>query len=213
LGTEVSRKHSSWWQGKTRPFARATGLLLELAINCDRAVVILLAKTFGIQFAISYLRNPNSEVSAALLRRFAARVGANTTLKRSILLDNVYEDENSSGSFSHLSIGTNCYIGDEVYFDLSNRILIEDHAIISARVSFVTHADCHRSKFLSERFPRRCAPVKVGGGAWIGFGATILHGVTIGESAVVGAGSVVRTDVPAREMWVGTPAKFIRHLE
>src|SRR5262249_7517919 len=127
--------------------------------------------------------------------------------------DNVYEDANSSGTFEHLSIGANCYIGDGVYFDLSNHVSIGDNAVISGQVRFVTHADCHRSEFLRRRFPRRCSPVNIASGAWIGFGATILDGVTIGENAVVAAGSVVRTDVPPAEMWGGTPAKLIHRLE
>lgn len=50
-------------------------------------------------------------------------------------------------------------------------------------------------------------------GASIGANATILAGVTIGENALIGAGSVVTKDVPANEIWVGNPAKFLKkHL-
>jgi len=175
--------------------------------------VILLTKILGIQFAISYLRNPNPEVSASLLRRFGARVGKNSRIKRSVLADNVYEDANSSGTFSHLDIGSNCYIGDGVYFDLANCISIADNAVISGKVSFVTHADCNRSAFLDARFPRHSAPITIGRGAWIGFGAVILDGVTVGEEAVVGAGSLVRHSVPPRQVWMGIPARFAYRIE
>ena len=37
--------------------------------------------------------------------------------------DNTYEDKNSKGDFSYLNVGNNCYIGDCVYFDLSNKML------------------------------------------------------------------------------------------
>lgn len=40
-------------------------------------------------------------------------------------------------------------------------------------------------------------------------GATVLPGVTIGENACVAAGAVVRTDVPAFEIWGGVPARKI----
>jgi acetyltransferase-like isoleucine patch superfamily enzyme len=186
--------------------------MIEVLINCDRAIVLLLARIFGIQYVVSYLRNPNPEISSSLLRFFGATIGLHTTIKRSLFVDNAYEDANSSGKLSHLEIGANCYIGDGVYFDLSNYIRIGDSAVISGRVSFVTHADCWRSSFLRARFPRRCAPVRIAPGAWIGFGAVILDGVTVGENAVVAAGSVVRNDVPPGEMWAGTPAKFIRRL-
>ncbi|MGC3976985.1 MAG: DapH/DapD/GlmU-related protein [Paludibacteraceae bacterium] len=46
--------------------------------------------------------------------------------------------------------------------------------------------------------------------ASIGAASVILGGVTIGENAMIGAGSVVTKDIPANELWVGNPAKFVR---
>jgi len=46
-------------------------------------------------------------------------------------------------------------------------------------------------------------------GAKIGAGATILAGVTIGKESVVGMGSVVLSNIPDGETWVGNPAKKI----
>ena len=52
--------------------------------------------------------------------------------------------------------------------------------------------------------------VTIGKGAWVGTSAIILDGVSVGESSVVAAGSVVITDVPARCVVVGNPARKIR---
>lgn len=41
----------------------------------------------------------------------------------------------------------------------------------------------------------------------IGIGASIVPNVAVGEASVVGAGSVVLRDIPARERWVGNPAR------
>lgn len=49
-------------------------------------------------------------------------------------------------------------------------------------------------------------------GASIGAGSTVLCGVTIGENAMIGIGSVVTKDVPAGEVWVGNPARFLRKV-
>ncbi len=162
---------------------------------------------------VSYLRNPNPRLTVGLLRRFGASVGAGTRIKRSIYLDNVYEDEQSTRDFSRLQFGKNVYIGDDVYFDLANEISIADDAVLSGRVSILTHADCNRSEYLSAVFPRVCEPVVIEEGAWIGFGATILAGVTIGQNAMVAANSLVRDDVPARTLVAGSPAKVVRELE
>ncbi len=42
---------------------------------------------------------------------------------------------------------------------------------------------------------------------------TNLGDVTIEEGTIVGAGSVVTRNIPAREIWAGNPAKFIRKLD
>jgi acetyltransferase-like isoleucine patch superfamily enzyme len=39
-----------------------------------------------------------------------------------------------------------------------------------------------------------------------------LGGVTIGEKAMIGAGSLVVKDIPAGQLWVGSPARYIRNL-
>lgn len=53
-------------------------------------------------------------------------------------------------------------------------------------------------------------PVIIGDRAWIGNRAMVLPGVTIGEEATVGAGSVVMTDIPARSLALGNPARVIK---
>jgi len=50
----------------------------------------------------------------------------------------------------------------------------------------------------------------VGRGAFLGSGSIIMPGVTVGEFAIIGAGAVVTHDVPARQVWVGNPARKLR---
>jgi acetyltransferase-like isoleucine patch superfamily enzyme len=49
-------------------------------------------------------------------------------------------------------------------------------------------------------------------GARIGGGSVLLPGIEIGEEAFVGAGAVVISDVPARALVVGNPARQIREV-
>ena len=44
----------------------------------------------------------------------------------------------------------------------------------------------------------------------IGANSVILPGITIGENATVGANSLVNRDIPANEIWVGTPARKMK---
>jgi len=179
---------------------------------CEYFIVRIAAAIMGISHVVRYLRNPNPLLTVKLLRAFGAQVGNRTTIKRSVLLDNVFEDEQSTGNFSNLKIGENCYVGDEVYFDLANEVQIHDNAVVSGRVSFITHADCNRSFLLAEKFPRKCEPIIVNCGAWIGFGATILPGVVVGPNSVIGASSLQREDTEEFGVYVGAPATKVREI-
>ena len=99
-------------------------------------------------------------------------------------------------------IGNRCTIKSGV--QLWDGIELEDEVFIGANVSFT-----------NDKYPRSACKewtllkTKVCKGATIGAGSTILPGVTIGEGAMIGAGSVVTKDVPAGELWVGNPARFL----
>jgi len=59
----------------------------------------------------------------------------------------------------------------------------------------------------------RCAlggTARIRRGAYIGAGAVIGQQLVVGELALVGMGAVVTKDVPAREVWVGIPARRLR---
>jgi len=174
---------------------------------------LLVGKIFGISHVVRYLRDPDPLITVKLLRAFGAKIEKGTTIKRTIYIDNVYEDENSTGDFSYLKIGNNCYIGDCTYFDLANEVIIGNDVVISGCVSFVTHADCNRSKYLEKILPRTCKKIIVQDGAWIAFKATILNGVTIGENSVVAANSLVKEDVEKYCVYAGIPAKQIKSLK
>lgn len=175
----------------------------------EKVTILWRVRVLGIRELVRYLRAPNPGITAWLLCRFGARVGDGTTFKGAIVLDNVNQDRNSTGDLSHLTIGTNCYIGDDVYFDLADRIIIGNNALVSGRVSLITHADCNRSPVLAPLHPRKTGPVYVGDGAWLGFGATVLCGVKIGANSLVGAGSVVTRPVEPGTTCAGVPARPI----
>jgi carbonic anhydrase/acetyltransferase-like protein (isoleucine patch superfamily) len=187
-------------------------LLIRAISLLEYTMIYSIGRVVGISFVVRYLRNPNPRVTGKLLRAFGATVGDDTTIKRGVVLDNVYEDMESVGDLSHLKIGSNCYIGDLCFFDLAGEIVIDDNAVIAAGASFLTHAECGRSPYVSSRFPRSSGPVTIGGGAWIGYGATVFPGVTIGFDTVIGAGSLVLEDADPRSVYAGTPAKKLKLL-
>ena len=49
-------------------------------------------------------------------------------------------------------------------------------------------------------------------GSRLGVSCTILPGITINEDGVAAAGSLVTKDIPAQEIWAGTPAKYFKKV-
>ena len=113
---------------------------------------------------------------------------------------------------SHCFIENDVKIGNNVTIkcgvQLWDGLRVEDDVFIGANVSF-TNDSYPRSK----QYPARFEKTVVRQGASIGAGSVVLCGIEIGEKAMIGAGSVVTKDVPAGELWVGNPARFVRKLE
>jgi UDP-2-acetamido-3-amino-2,3-dideoxy-glucuronate N-acetyltransferase len=103
-----------------------------------------------------------------------------------------------------VKIGNNVTVKCGVY--LWDGITVEDNVQIAPNVTF-TNDKYPRAK---QAFELQRTVIKKN--ASIGAAAVILGGVTIGENAMIGAGSVVTKDIPANELWVGNPAKFVRKI-
>lgn len=57
------------------------------------------------------------------------------------------------------------------------------------------------------------AYLKIADGVHIGLNATIRENLTIGKNSTLGMGSVLTKNIGENEIWVGTPAKFLRMAE
>jgi acetyltransferase-like isoleucine patch superfamily enzyme len=113
---------------------------------------------------------------------------------------------------SHCFIENDVKIGNDVTVkcgvQLWDGVELEDSVMVGSNVTFT-----------NDRYPRSknkdwtLLRTRVCKGATIGAGSTILPGITIGEKAFIAAGSVVTKDVPAGEIWMGSPAKFYKKVD
>lgn len=123
-----------------------------------------------------------------------AKIGENCNLCANVLVEN------------DVVIGNNVTVKSGV--QIWDGVTVEDNVCIGPNVTFT-----------NDKYPRSKNPdwklkkITVKKGASIGANSTILAGVTIGENAMIGAGSVVTKDVPAGELWLGNPARFVRYID
>ena len=122
------------------------------------------------------------------------KIGENCNICANVLIENEVE------------IGNNVTI--KCCVQVWDGITLEDNVMVGSNVTFT-----------NDRFPRSknadwtLLKTRVCKGATIGAGSVILPGLTIGENAFIAAGSVVTKDVPAGELWMGSPARFYKKVD
>jgi acetyltransferase-like isoleucine patch superfamily enzyme len=143
-----------------------------------------------------------------LLRLAGARIGADNVLM-DVHFINMYHY-----GFRKLTIGKNCFIGDEAMIDLRGGVSIGDNVTISNRTTIVTHINVgYADHPLQKAYPKKESRVTLRSGAYVGTNATILPGITVGLESVVGAGAVVTKNVADHTVVVGVPAKILKKLQ
>ena len=114
----------------------------------------------------------------------------------------------------YIKLGNNVSLSNASFFS-TNSIEIDDETCVGANVR-IYDTDFHSiipEYRLNGNTHIKSSPVKIGKRVFIGTSVIILKGVTIGDEAVIAAGSVVTKDIPAREVWGGNPAKFIKLID
>jgi len=88
--------------------------------------------------------------------------------------------------------------GENVLANIGSQIhhgcMIDDNVVISPGVIICGDCGIHENVF-------------------IGAGSTIIQGIQIGKNSIIAAGATVTKDVPANQVWGGTPARFIKSHE
>lgn len=157
---------------------------------------------FGIDSANKYLEKVSKPAIIPILRLFGAKIGKNCDIQTGLIFHNCY-------NFKNVEVGNNCHIGKNCFFDLRDKILIEDNVVISMQCTLITHIDMTKSE-LSQQYPASKAPIKIGKNAYIGVKACILMGVEIGINSFIGAKSLVTRNVADYSRVGGIPAKEIK---
>lgn len=131
----------------------------------------------------------------------------------------VYIDENVTGMWENISIGSDVHIGkNNLFMCLRAPIIIQDHVMFGPNVTMITGD--HRIDIIGrymtsikndEKLEENDQPIFIEGDNWIGANVTVLKGVKIGEGAVVASGSVVTRNVEPYSIVGGVPARHIKY--
>ena len=143
-------------------------------------------------------------------------IGENTHIKGELL---------NFGHGGEISIGDNCFIGEQSRIWSALKIKIGHRVLIAHSVNIFdnsTHpfnsVNRHRQflQIISGQHPKNInlneRAVTISDDVWIGCMSIILAGVFIGKGAVIAAGSVVTKDVPDYTIVGGNPAKIMRKI-
>jgi UDP-2-acetamido-3-amino-2,3-dideoxy-glucuronate N-acetyltransferase len=112
------------------------------------------------------------------------------------------------------TIGRRCKISSHTF--VCEGVDIDDHVFVGHGVMFTNTMlprSVNASGALQTEADWHLLRTKVGRNASIGSGSVILCGISIGPDAVIGAGAVVTKSVPAGEIWVGNPARFLKKVD
>lgn len=129
------------------------------------------------------------------------KIGHNAVIReRNVLGENV-----SIGSNAELGpdnvIGSNSSIHGGCFLEA---VRIGEYCFIAPRAVFLD------DKTPVEPRPEYWKGATVGNDVCIGGNATIAPGITIGNCALIGMCAVVTKDIPAGEVWIGNPARFLK---
>lgn len=102
----------------------------------------------------------------------------------------------------NLKLGKNTQIGSFTVIDASEGVEIEDNVKIGFNCTILSFSSIDQ-KSGKTILKKNCS---------IGSHAVIMPGIMVGENSIVGANSFVNKDVPANEIWAGTPAKFLKKV-
>lgn len=133
---------------------------------------------------------------ASLLRMFGARIGGNTRIRPSVIIEQPW----------NLTIGDNSSIGDRATIYCLGKVTIGRNVSLSQLV----HLCAGSHDYTRSDLPLLRPPITVGDEVWLAADVFVGPNVTIGEGCVVGARSSVLKDLPAWTVCAGSPARALK---
>lgn len=159
------------------------------------AVVRALWYVVNACFLNSYLF-PFSGLKIILLRLFGAKIGKACVIKPKVNIKYPWR----------LTIGSNVWVGEEVWIDNLDQVTIGNNVCISQGAFLL----CGNHNYKKVTFDLMVTPITIEAGAWVGAKAVVCPGVTIGKEAVLSVGAVATSNLESNMIYQGNPAKKVK---
>lgn len=160
----------------------------------------------GFDYANLLLQRVDKLSTELILKKNGAKIGEHCDIETGLVFHNCND-------YTNLFVGDYCHIGKNCFFDLREKVIIENNVVISMQCTFITHIDMSKTINMKSIFPTSAAPIVVKKDSYIGANSTILKGVTLGEKSFVAAYSLVNKNVDSLNLVGGVPAKLLKKLD
>jgi putative colanic acid biosynthesis acetyltransferase WcaF len=148
----------------------------------------------NILFFMSYL--PFSGIRVMLLRLFGAKVGKGVVIKPSVNIKYPWK----------LEIGNDVWIGEKVWIDNLEKVMIGNNACISQGAMLL----CGNHNYKKSTFDLITRGIHLKDGVWIGAQAVVCPGIVCHSHSVLAVGSVAVTNLEEYSIYQGNPAVKVR---
>ncbi|GGB86533.1 WcaF family extracellular polysaccharide biosynthesis acetyltransferase [Dyadobacter sediminis] len=135
-------------------------------------------------------------VKVFILKLFGAEIGTGIVIKPKVNIKYPW----------FLSIGNNCWIGENVWIDNLTMVTMEANVCLSQGSMLLTG----NHDYTKSTFDLIIKPITLESGAWIGAKATVCPGAKVGSHAVLTVNSVASGDLEPYGIYQGNPAKYLK---
>jgi putative colanic acid biosynthesis acetyltransferase WcaF len=140
-----------------------------------------------------------ASIKVRILNLFGANVGKGIVIKPNVNIKYPW----------FLTLGDNCWIGEDVWIDNLAQVTIGNDVCISQGAYLLTGSHDYKK----ESFDLITQQIVLNEGVWIGAKATVCSGITCKSHSILTVGSVATEDLDAYSIYQGNPATLKRKRE